>query len=55
MFHLTGPLSGGQFCQLSSSLAYMQSFVGGVLKEEGKSTELLCTTIPTTATVVQNK
>lgn len=46
MFHLTGPLSGGQFCQLSSFLAYMQPFVGGVLKAEGQSTELLYTTIP---------
>lgn len=46
MFHLTGPLSGGQFCQLSSFLPYMQPFVGGVLKAGGKSTEQLCTTIP---------
>lgn len=46
MFHLTGHLSGGQFCQLSSFLPYMQPFVGGVLKAGGKSTEQLCTTIP---------
>ncbi len=54
MFHLTGPLSGGQFCQLSLFLPHMQTFFGRVLKAGGKSTEWLCTTNPL-ATVVQNK
>lgn len=35
MFHLTGPLSGGQFCQLSPFLPHMQPFVGRVLKAGG--------------------
>lgn len=32
MFHLTGPLSGGQSCQLSPFRPHMQPFVGGGLK-----------------------
>lgn len=32
MFHLTGPLSGGHFCQLSPFRPHMQPFVGGGLK-----------------------
>lgn len=46
MFHLTGPLNGGQFCQLSPFLPHMQPFVGRELKAGGKSIEWLCTTIP---------
>lgn len=41
MFHFTGPLSGGQFCQLSPFRTHMQPFVGRVLKARGKSTDWL--------------